>query len=386
MKPDEFERGEVHRWRSEFPILESCTYLISNSLGAMPSATKDNLAAYCDLWETRGVRAWEDIWWDMPARIGEKLAAILGAKGSSVSIHPNVTTAQWVALSSLNTSARRRKIVYSELNFPSIQYFYQMHPELTLHVVRSSNGISVPLEHMLEAIDEETLAVPISHVLFRSSYIQDVKAIVEKAHAVGAHVILDVYHSCGVIPVDVSKLGVDFAVGGVLKWLCGGPGVAFLYVSPELSSRLEPRLTGWFAHEAPMDFASEMRFTDSSYRFMSGTPNIPGLFASLRGLEIITEVGIGRIRRRSLLLTARIVELAESLGIDLGSPRDADSRGGHVTINPRDPERVSQELLETNFVIDYRPGAGIRIAPHFYNTLEEIEQVMSAIESICKER
>jgi kynureninase len=386
MKPDGLELGEVHRWRSEFPILESCTYLISNSLGAMPSATKDNLAAYCDLWETRGVRAWEDIWWDMPARIGEKLAGILGAKDNSVSIQPNVTTAQWVALSSLNTSGRRRKVVYSELNFPSIQYFYQMHPELTLHVVQSSKGISVPLEDMLEAIDEETLAVPISHVLFRSSYIQDVKAIVEKAHAVGACVILDVYHSCGVIPVDVSELGVDFAVGGVLKWLCGGPGVAFLYVSPELNSRLQPRLTGWFAHEAPMDFAPEMRFTDSSYRFMSGTPNIPGLFAALRGLEIISEVGIARIRKRSLLLTARIVELAESLAIDLGSPRDGDSRGGHVTINPRDPERVSQELLEANFVIDYRPGAGIRIAPHFYNTLEEIEQVMTAIEVIGKER
>jgi kynureninase len=386
MKRDVLEMGQVHRWRSEFPILKSCTYLISNSLGAMPRATKDNLAAYCDLWETRGVRAWEDTWWNMPARIGEKLAGILGANNSSVSIHPNVTTAQWVALSSLDTAARRRKVVYSELNFPSIQYFYQMHPELIVQVVRSVNGISIPLDDMLDAIDEETLAVPISHVLFRSSYIQNVKAIVEKAHAVGAYVILDVYHSCGVIPLDVAELGVDFAVGGVLKWLCGGPGIAFLYVSPELRNRLEPRLTGWFAHEAPMDFAPEMRFTDSSYRFMSGTPNIPGLFAALRGLEIISEVGVDRIRKRSLLLTARIVELAESLGIDLGSPRNADSRGGHVTINPSDPERVSQELLESNFVIDYRPGAGIRIAPHFYNTLEEVEQVMSAIEAIGKQR
>ncbi len=382
MKPDVLELEEVHRWRNEFPILESCTYLISNSLGAMPRATKDNLVAYCDLWATRGIRAWDDVWWNMPARISEKLAGIIGAAESSVSIHPNVTTAQWVALSSLDTSGRRRKVVYSELNFPSIQYFYQMHPDLTVEVVRSPDGVSVPLEGILEAIDEYTLVVPISHVLFRSSFIQDVRAIVERAHAVGAYVILDVYHSCGVIPLDVRKLGVDFAVGGVLKWLCGGPGVAFLYVNPKLSRRLEPRLTGWFAHEAPMDFAPEMRFTDSSYRFMSGTPNIPGLFAALRGLEIISEVGIDRIRERSLHLTARIVELAQTLGIELGSPPDPDSRGGHVTINPMNPERVSQELLENDFVIDYRPGAGIRIAPHFYNTLEEVEQVMSAIEAI----
>jgi len=382
MKPEVLEPDEVQRWRSEFPILGSCVYLISNSLGAMPGATKDNLAAYCDLWATRGVRAWDDAWWNMPARISEKLAGIIGAGESSVSIHPNVTSAQWVALSSLDTSGRRRKVVYSELNFPSIQYFYQMHPDLTIEPVRSPDGVSVPLEDVLEAIDEDTLVVPISHVLFRSSFIQDVRAIVEKAHTVGAYVILDVYHSCGVIPLDVRELGVDFAVGGVLKWLCGGPGVCFLYVNPELAPRLKPRLTGWFAHEDPMEFAPDMRFTDSSYRFMSGTPNIPGLFAALRGLEIISEVGVDRIRERSLQLTARIVELAQSLGIELGSPPDSASRGGHVTINPMDPERVSQQLLENDIVIDYRRGAGIRIAPHFYNTLEEVEQVMSAIETI----
>jgi len=382
MKPDVLELEEVHRWRNEFPILESCVYLMSNSLGAMPRATKDNLAAYCDLWATRGVRAWDDAWWNMPARISGKLAGIIGAGESSISIHPNVTTAQWVALSSLDTSCPRRKVVYSELNFPSIQYFYQMHPDLTVEVVRSTDSVSVPLEGILGAIDEDTLVVPISHVLFRSSFIQDVRAIVERAHAVGAYVILDVYHSCGVIPLDVRKLGVDFAVGGVLKWLCGGPGVSFLYVNPELSRRLKPRLTGWFAHEAPMEFAPDMRFTDSSYRFMSGTPNIPGLCAALRGLEIISEVGVDRIRERSLHLTARIVELAQTLGIELGSPPDPDSRGGHVTINPMNPERVGQELLENDFVIDCRPGAGIRIAPHFYNTVEEVEQVMSAIEAI----
>ncbi|HUV13173.1 MAG TPA: aminotransferase class V-fold PLP-dependent enzyme [Acidobacteriota bacterium] len=382
MKPEVLELEEVLCWRGEFPILESCVYLNSNSLGAMPRATRDNLAAYCDLWATRGVRAWNDAWWNMPAQISGKLAGIMGAKESSVSIHPNVTTAQWVALSSLDTSGRRRKVVYSELNFPSIQYFYQMHPDLTIETVRSTDGVSVPLEGILEAIDEDTLVVPISHVLFRNSYIQDVRAIVERAHAVGAYVILDVYHSCGVIPLDVGELGVDFAVGGVLKWLCGGPGVCFLYVNPELAPRLRPRLTGWFAHEAPMEFAAEMRFTDSSYRFMSGTPNIPGLFAALRGLEIISEVGVDRIRERSLRLTARIIELAQSLGIELGSPPDPGFRGGHVTINPMNPERVSQELLENDFVIDYRPGAGIRIAPHFYNTLEEVEQVMTAIEAI----
>lgn len=379
---DGLKLDEVLRWREEFPILEGCTYLISNSLGAMPRTAKEDLADYCDLWATRGVRAWDESWWTMPAEVGEMLAAILGAREDTVSIHPNVTTAQWVALSSLDATGRRRKVVYSELNFPSVQYFYQMHPDLTVEVVKSDDGMTICLEEMLDAIDEDTLAVPISHVLFRSSYIQNVKAIVEKAHSVGAHVILDVYHSCGVVPLSIAELGVDFALGGVLKWLCGGPGVAFLYVSPRLMKRLRPTLTGWFAHQAPMEFAPKMQFTDTSYRFMSGTPNIPGLYACKRGLEIISEVGVRNIRGRSLLLTTRIIELAKSQGIKLGSPTEPECRGGHVTLNPGNPERVSRELLKNGYIVDYRPGAGIRIAPHFYNTLEEVEQVMAAIQAV----
>jgi kynureninase len=308
------------------------------------------------------------------------LSSVIGASKGTISIQPNVTTAHWVALSALYAAGGRNKVVYSELDFPSIQYFYQRYPGLAVEVVASPDGVILPLEHLLEAIDEETLAVSISHVVYKSAFIQDVEAIIAKAHSVGAYVILDVYHSCGVVPLDVGKLEVDFATGGVLKWMCGGPGVAFLYVRPDLSEKLEPYLTGWFAHESPMGFSPDMVFTDSSYRFMSGTPNIPGLYATLRGLEIIQEIGVDRIRQRSRHLTGRIVEYARSSGLELNSPLDADSRGGHVTICPRGAENLSRELLENEFVIDYRPGSGIRIAPHFYNTLEEVEQVLAFID------
>jgi kynureninase len=377
------DMDDLLAWRKEFPILEKSVYMISNSLGAMPRAVYESLQEYAETWATRGVCAWDEGWWEMPVEIGDLIGKIIGAAPGEVSMHQNVTIAQAIVFSSLPISSRRNKIVYSQLNFPSVRYFYQAQQQVKIEVVPCPDGITVPLEEMLLAIDELTLVVPISHVIFKSSFIQDAAAIIEKAHSVGALVILDTYQSCGAVPFNVKELDVDFVIGGSIKWLCGGPGTAYLYVRPELRDQLQPQLTGWMAHEHPFEFAPEMEYARSAFRFLNGTPNIPGLYAARCGYEIIAAAGVERIRRKSLQMTERILELADDYGFQVNTPRRPDQRGGHATINPPDAQQVCRELIRRNFIVDYRPGAGIRVAPHFYNTMDEVEEFMAAMKSIA---
>jgi kynureninase len=273
------------------------------------------------------------------------------------------------------------------MNFPSVMYFWEAQRQLGAHVhmVKTEDGVHVPTERLLEAIDEDTLLVPISHVVFRSSYIKDVKAIIEKAHGVGAHVVLDAFQSLGNVPLDVQALNVDFATGGVLKWLCGGPGTAYLYVRPDLGRKLEPKLTGWFAHENPFAFAvGPNKYGEPPYRFMQGTSNVPGYYAALPGLRIIREIGVERIREKSKKLTARLIELADQRGWRVNAPRDPEHRGGTVAISMPNSssEAVCKELLRRNVIVDWRPQAGVRFSPHFYNTMEETDQAIRMVDEI----
>ncbi|HZZ38855.1 MAG TPA: aminotransferase class V-fold PLP-dependent enzyme [Acidobacteriaceae bacterium] len=378
---------ELLRYRSEFPILASTTYLISNSLGAMPRGVYDAIKGYADRWATRGVRAWEERWWMLAAEVGEEIGALMNAPKGTVSTHPNVTTCQAVVASCFDFSGRRNKIVYSDLNFPSVMYFWeaQRASGAQIAMVKTDDGVTVPTERLLNAIDETTLLVPISHVIFRSSYIQDAKAIIEKAHRVGAHVVLDTFQSLGNVPVDVQALDVDFACGGVLKWLCGGPGVGYLYVRPDLGARLEPKFTGWFAHENSMGFeVGPIRYTEPPYRFMNGTSNIPALEAARPGLKIIAEVGVQRIREKSKKQTARLIALADQHGWRVNSPRDPERRGGTVSIDMPDAQEVCRELLKRDILVDWRPGAGVRMSPHFYSTDGELEAAIGAVEEILE--
>src|SRR6266849_3224366 len=232
-------------YRAEFPILEETTYLISNSLGAMPRGVFESLRNYAETWATRGVRAWEERWWMMGLEVGNQIGELMNAPANSVSLHGNVTQCQAVVASCFEFNSKRNKVVYSDLNFPSVMYFWEAQQAYGAQVrmVKTDDGITVPLERLLEAIDEQTLLVPISHVIFRSAYIQEAKAIIEKAHKVGAHVVLDTFQSLGTVPVDVQALNVDFACGGVLKCLCGGPGVGYLYVRPDMGIALDPEFT-----------------------------------------------------------------------------------------------------------------------------------------------
>jgi kynureninase len=376
---------ELLRYRSQFPILERTTYLISNSLGAMPQGVYDALKGYADTWATRGIRAWEERWWMLALQVGDELGALMNAPPGSVSTHQNVTTCQAIVASCFDFSGRRNKIVYSDLNFPSVMYFWEAQRGYgaRVHMVKTDDGISVPTERLLDAIDEQTLLVPVSHVIFRSAYIQDAKAIVEKAHKVGAHVILDTFQSLGTVPVDVRALNTDFACGGVLKWLCGGPGVAYLYVRPDLGKKLEPKLTGWFAHQNPFGFeVGPTRYTDPPFRFMNGTTHIPALEAARPGLKIISEVGVERIREKSKRQTSRLISLAEQRGWRVNSPRNAEQRAGTVSIDMPDAEQVCCELLQRDILVDYRPKAGVRMSPHFYNKDEELETAIAAVDEI----
>ena len=377
------------QYRSEFPILERTTYLISNSLGAMPRRVYDAMKSYADTWAMRGVRAWEERWWMLAAEVGDDIGVLMNAPKGSVSTHQNVTTCQAVVASCFDFSSKRNKVVYSDMNFPSVMYFWEAQQSrgARVHMVKTDDGITVPLQRLLDAIDETTLLVPISHVIFRSAFIQDAKAIIEKAHKVGALVVLDTFQSLGTVPVDVQALNTDFACGGVLKWLCGGPGVGYLYVRPDLGSKLKPTFTGWTAHENPFAFEiGANRYTDPPYRFMNGTPHIPALEAARPGLKIIAEAGIERIREKSKRQTARLIELASKHGWRINTPRDADKRGGTVSIDMPDAQEVCRELIKREILVDWRPKAGVRMSPHFYNTDEELETGISAVEEILKER
>ncbi len=376
-------------YRSEFPILERTNYMISNSLGAMPRNVFAAMHDYAEIWATRGVRAWEERWWMLALEVGNEIGALMDAPKDSVAVHQNVTTCQAVVASCFDFSGKRNKVVYSDLNFPSVMYFWEAQRPLgaRVHMVKTDDGIHVPTDRLLDAIDDQTLLVPISHVIFRSSYINDARAIIEKAHKVGANVVLDTFQSLGSVPVDVQALNVDFCCGGVLKWLCGGPGVGYLYVRPDLGKKLEPRITGWFAHEDAFEFATgPIRYADPPFRFMNGTTHIPALEACRPGLQIITEVGVDKIREKSKRQTARLIELADHHGWRVNTPRDPEQRGGTVSIDMPDAQAVCRELLAREIIVDFRPKAGVRFSPHFYNTDEEVDVALAAVATILKEK
>ncbi len=373
-------------WRVEFPTLAQSTYLISNSLGAMPRQVYDRLHDYADDWATLGVRAWGAKWFELKAKVGDKIAPLMGAPAGSVLVHENASIANSILLSALDWSdPRRDTVVVSDMDFPSDVYTIQKLKPAHVHLeyVRSRDGISIDTETLLDAISERTRLVSLSHVLFRSAYILPVQAIVEKAHQVGAQVLLNGYHSIGVIPVDVTALGVDFYIGGTLKWLCGGPGGVFMYVRPDLLNGLDPKITGWFASSQPFSFEIEKHtLRQDSMRLANGTPAIAALYSIQPGVEIIAQAGVEAIRAKSMRQTALLIELAEAAGYAVNSPRDPAARGGTVTVDPGHAYEVSRELIARSIIVDYRKGAGVRIGPHFYNSDDEIRLTIDTIKAI----
>jgi kynureninase len=372
-------------WRAEFPIVETCTYLVSHSLGAMPTRARAHLQAFADQWDERGVRAWHEGWWEIGRETGNLLTPILGAARDTITMHQNATVGQSIAASCFSFDGPRRKIVLQDLDFPTNHYLFEGFRRYGAEIVyvKSDSTVRAPIDRLVAAIDDRTALVPISLVLFRSGCLQDVRPVVEQAHRVGAHVILDVYQAAGTVPMSLADLGVDFAVGGSVKWLCGGPGAGFLYVRPDLIPQMRPSVVGWAGHVAPFGFETgAIRYAEGIERFQSGTPNVPALASARAGYEIVAEIGVPAIRAKSLRLTRRLMDAARDHGWRLNTPDRDEDRGGSVIIDVPQADRATEELLKRQVIVDYRPGAGIRLAPHFYTSEADIDTAVSALGDI----
>jgi kynureninase len=373
-------------YRDRFPITQRSNYLINNSLGAMPAAARASVQQFLDQWDTRGVRSWGDGWWSLQEKVGDLVADVLGLPAGTVTMHQNIAVAQEMILSCFRFDGRRNKVVYADRNFPSDQYIYEARAAHGARLVRvgpAADGISTDGEQVAAAIDDETLLVAIDHVMFRSSAITDVEPIVRQARKHGAFVVLDVFHSGGIVPLDAHARSVDAIVGGALKWMCGGPGNCFLYVRPDVARTLVPSFTGWAAHKQPFAFSPRGQdYRDDGQRFATGTPNVPALYAGKEGIATVAEVTVARIREKSMRQTKLLVEEAGRQGLAIRSPRDGSRRGGHVALDVPEGYAVCQALSAREIVVDFRPDAGLRVAPHFYNTDDEVVACVRAIRAI----
>lgn len=377
-------------WRKEFPILAHTTYMISHSLGPMPLRTKAALAEYAEVWATRGIRAWEEGWWDMPVTCGNLIASIIGAPQGRVIIHQNVSICQTIVTSCFDWNTQRNKLVTDGLNFPSNDYIYYGLERQGAEIVTvppDESGLTVSTQRILDAIDERTQLVSISHVAFRSSALQDLQAITEKAHAVGAFIVADLYQSAGIVPLDVTALKLDFATGGSVKWLLGGPGAGYLYVRPDLDEVLKPVATGWAAHAQPFQFAAgPIVYATDMMRYANGTPNVPAMYSARSGYEIVNEIGVPAIREKSVRQTQRLIELADAAGLIIRSPRNPAERGGTIIVQVPDAQgrEIVAELARRQILVDFRPGAGVRLAPHLYTSDDELSHTITNLASIVQ--
>lgn len=378
------ETDPLLAWRSRFPSVEGVLHFASHTLGAMPAEAESSLIEYTTAWGERGVRAWEEKWMRVPGEVAGSVEQLIQAEPGSVSLHPNVTIAQAVVLSCLEFSPLRNRIVCTAEDFPSDLYLYEGLTRRGAEIVRvpAREGRRIDEADLLAAIDERTAMVAVSHVLFRTAQLLDLAPVLARARTMGALSMVDAYQSVGVVDVDVRTLQPDFLTGGSIKWLCGGPGTGYLYVNPALHTRLFPALTGWFAHEQPFAFDSgPQRLDAGARRFWNGTPCIPAYCAARPGFAIAAEIGGEAIREKSLRLTSRILTLADEFGLPVGSLRDPAQRGGTVCLDVPNAERVCARLLASDVLLDFRPGVGIRLAPHYYTREDEVDEVMARVRS-----
>jgi kynureninase len=381
----------AQNYRKHFPILETSCYMISNSLGAMPREAEDQLMHYTKEWQTDGVEAWHS-WFPLVDTVSGLFGKIIGAEAEDVTLIHNLTIGSALIASCLDFSGKRNKVIFTELHFPTISYLWHGWQKYgaKIHLVKSDDGITTDVQKIIDAIDEETLIVPISHVYFRSGALQDIKAVIDKAHSVGALVMVDSYQAAGIVPIDVKDLGVDILAAGVLKWLCGGPGAAFMYIRPELHEQFKPAIRGWLGDKEPFDFIMpDVNFAGGMHRFLTSSIQVPCLYTAIPALTMMGEIGIDAIREKSLLMTQRIFDRCDEFGFLANTPRESHRRGGHITVDPNgikqskiSTKEINDELIRRRFITDYRPPIGIRLAPHFYNTIDEVDAVMEEMRKI----
>jgi kynureninase len=385
--PAEADERDLLATRPEFPTLTKGVHLISHSLGAMPAAARGFATRFIDEWENDSIASWGEHWLPAVRSLGDLVGRVLGVAPGTVCMLPNVSIVQAIVASCFDFKGPRNKVVYDDLNFSTVHYVWQGQARrgAEVVVVKSEDGIHPPTEKLLEAIDERTLLVPISHVLFRSSAMYDAKRIIDRAHAVGAMVLLDVYQSAGTVPLKLAEWGCDLACGGSVKWACGGPGAAYLYVRPDLVDRLEPMATGWFGHAEPFAFdMGPMRYAKDVWRMIGGTMPVPAMYTARAGWETVARLGVERIRAKSLRQTRLLRELVQARGFTVNTPQDDAARGGTVCFDFAGADVVSRELVRRRFFHDYRPRCGLRVSPHFYTTDDELRAFVDALDDVRK--
>ena len=381
------DEADLLATRAEFPSLQKGVHLISHSLGAMPGRAREYATQFIDEWENDSIASWGEHWLPAVRSLGDLVGSVLGVAPGTVCMLPNVSIVQAVVASCFDFKGPRNKVVYDDLNFSTVHYVWQGQARrgAEVVVVKSEDGIQPPTEKLLEAIDERTLIVPISHVLFRSSAMYDARRIIERAHAVGAMVLLDVYQSAGTVPLSLAEWGCDLACGGSVKWACGGPGAAYLYVRPDLVGKLEPMATGWFGHAEPFAFdMSPMRYAKDVWRMIGGTMPVPAMYTARAGWETVARRGVDRIRAKSLRQTRLLRDLVQARGFTVNTPVDDAGRGGTICFDFAGADVVSRELVRRRFFHDYRPRCGLRVSPHFYTTDEELRAFVDALDDVRK--
>jgi kynureninase len=373
--------------RADYPILATSTaYLVNNSLGAMHRETRDRLASFADEWETQGASAWPS-WFAEMSRVADLLGAVIGALPGTTVLRQSVADALVAVASAVDLSGPRQRIVTTAADWPGSHYFWTEHCRRyggeVVVVPFEADGVTIDEQRVADAVDDTTAVVSVSLVQFRTSTVLDLEPIRDAARSHGALLVLDAYQAAGILPVDMAARDVDICLGGSVKYLCGGPGNGWLSIRPDLAETLRPAAVGWISHERPFDFEwDEIDYAPGIGRFTGGTPNVPAAYAAVPGYQAIVDVGLERIRERSTGLTQLIVDGALERGFTVVSPVDAARRGGHVTLDPGDALHVHDELIARGYAVDYRPGSGIRVGPHFFSTEDECRSVLDEMVAI----
>ena len=372
------------RLRERFPTLAGATYLVSHSMGAPPIGARDALVAYWEAWARGGPEAW-DRWLPEMVEIADRLGTIFGAPAGTVSLVPNVSLAQAALASALSFDGERRDIVIEALQFPTVSYVWKAWERFGAQVVEvpSDDGRTMSTDRICSAIGERTAVVALSHAAYVSGSIIDVAEIARRCRETGALFVLDAYQTIGTVPLDVPALGVDAVVGGSHKWLCGGPGCGFVYVRPGLRDRIAPAITGWMGHAAPFAFeAAPIRLAAGAHRYNTGTPTIPGYLAARAGHDAIQEVGVDAIRAHNVRLTTMLADGALARGFDVPTPLDPARRTGWIGMDFPGAARATEALVERRVFVDYRPGCGIRVSPHFYTSDDDVAAFFEAVDAV----
>ncbi|HBE24096.1 MAG TPA: hypothetical protein DDW33_00225 [Ktedonobacter sp.] len=385
--PAAIEHPELLAYRSEFPILQRKTYLNSCSLGALSNRSMQGLAQFMEMWNEWGAHAWYEIWMGEIAKARQKFAAIIGAQPHEVAIAPSVSVALSSIASALDYS-KRNNVVMADMDFPTLphQWLVKQRLGVECRFVESPDRIYTPPELFERQVDDKTALVATSRVFYTSGYIQDVRAVADIAHKQGAYVLIDDYQGTGQIPINVNAIDVDFLVTGTLKWLMGGPGLAFVYIREGLLSQLQPTIAGWFGHRDQFQFKTqEFEFRPEATRVELGTPAVPTIYTANGGLDIVQEISVEQICERTRYLTNDLIAQVREHGWKVRAPLEPERRSSIVMLEIEHPEEVVKALLARNIITDSRPGL-LRISPYFYNTIEENALVIQAIAEIMESK